>query len=171
MVEELRLVDGDDVRHWIDLLPDLRGGIGGDSLDCSTIVAGDRVDPRIAGVEMRFENLDSLPGDYRATDAAYQLLALPTEHHARNDFDPATTLVERPTRTAHEPSRSRRGLVPRGGRPRSKDRPRSPRSKPLPRSPRGPRSPRAARGSSRPRSVSAERARAGGTGLASAARR
>src|SRR5437773_9991905 len=75
-------------------------------------MAGDLVDARIPGLEVRFENLDSLSSDDGASDAPIQLLALAAEHHAGNDFDPPTSLVEWSARPTHDRSRSLRGGAP-----------------------------------------------------------
>src|SRR2546427_492134 len=53
-----------------------------------SVVCAHRVEPGVAGIEMRLEDLDVLTGDHRPPDAAHQLLALPGKHHAGNDFDP-----------------------------------------------------------------------------------
>src|SRR5439155_21977643 len=81
-----------------------------------SVVTRDRVDPRIPFVQVRLEDLHLFPGDDRPPHSTDELLALSAEHHARNDLDPSTTLVEGSTRPTHERSRSLRGGPPRAGR-------------------------------------------------------
>src|SRR6267143_2609390 len=144
LIQELRFVDRDDVGHRIDLLSDLRGRVGRDRLDGATVVARNRIDTRVPGIEVGLEHLHPFPRDNRPPYAANELLALAAEHDAGNHFDPSTGLVEWSARSAHDRSRSLRGGPPRldlsggpprrgapgrplGGAPRSRD-PRSGRS-------------------------------------------
>jgi len=52
IIEELRFVDRDHLRHRIQGLRDLRGRIHRHRLDAAAVMAGDRVNPRITTVEM-----------------------------------------------------------------------------------------------------------------------
>jgi hypothetical protein len=101
LVEKLRFVDGNYVRRRIDLLPDLEGRVGWNRLNGATVMTGDRVNARIPLVQVRLEDLDALARDDRAAYATYELLALAAKHHAGNDFDPSTALVEGSARPAH----------------------------------------------------------------------
>src|SRR5439155_17704193 len=133
LIHELGFVDGNNVGNWIDLLADLGGGIGWNCLDGATVVARDRVNTPVPGVEVRLEYLDPLSRDDGAPDAADKLLALAAKHYPGNDFNPSTTLVEWSARPAHGRPRSLRGEPPAprgglsGGPPRPGGRPRSPR--------------------------------------------
>jgi hypothetical protein len=88
-VQELRFVDGDHIGQRIQLLRDLNGRVNGNSLDGTTVMTRDRVQPLIPLIEVRFEHLHLLLGDHRTPDSADELFALTAEHAADDDFDPA----------------------------------------------------------------------------------
>src|SRR5439155_23994477 len=58
VVEELRLVHGDDLRGGADALYDVGGAVNGLGLDGDVVVRGDVVEPGITGVEVGLEDLD-----------------------------------------------------------------------------------------------------------------
>src|SRR6266699_3692296 len=55
----------------------------------AAVVRAHRVQPGVAGIEMRLEDLDVLASNHRPSYPTDQLFALPGKHHAGNDFDPA----------------------------------------------------------------------------------
>src|SRR5207237_1784058 len=57
--------------------------------DEPAVVGADRVQPGVARIQVRLEDLDTLLGDHSAPDATYQLLALAGDHHAGDHLDPA----------------------------------------------------------------------------------
>jgi hypothetical protein len=63
VIEKLGLINRDDLRRWIDLLSYLRGGIRRNCLDSSSVVTRHGINPGVARVEMRLENLNALFGD------------------------------------------------------------------------------------------------------------
>src|SRR5262245_60171569 len=87
-IEKLRLVDRHDLRLRRHEPGDLLGRVHRDRLHTPAVMARDVVDPRVALVEVRFENLNGLLRDDRATNTADELFALSAEHHPANDFDP-----------------------------------------------------------------------------------
>src|SRR5256885_6357518 len=88
VVEELRLVDGDDLRGRSDALHDFAGAVHGLGLDGDAVVRRDVVEPGVAGVEVGLEDLDLLAGDHGPTHPADQLLGLSREHDPGDDLDP-----------------------------------------------------------------------------------
>src|SRR5437868_7701157 len=131
IVEKLGFVDSDDVGSGVDLLGDLCRRIRRNRFDGTAVVTGDRVDAGVALVEMGLEDLYPLAGDDGAPHASNQLLTLAAEHHAGNDLDPSTTLMEWPARPTHDRSRSLRGGPPRVGPRRGGAAPGRPRGGPL----------------------------------------
>src|SRR5205814_1842282 len=87
-VEELPFVDADDFRVGVHRLDELVRAADVLRLDPHLAVRDDVV-LAVTVVDDRFEDLDLLAGDLRAPEPANQLLALPTEHAAGDDFDPA----------------------------------------------------------------------------------
>ncbi len=88
LMEELGFVDPYHVGIHLDRRQDLAGGT--DRLGFHLHFGmGDNVFLGVAGIDHRFEDLHFLPGDLSAAQAANQLLALPTEHGAGDDFNPS----------------------------------------------------------------------------------
>ena len=167
IVQELRFVDGNHLGQRIQALGDLRGRVHRHRLGTPAVMTGDRINPSISTVEVRLEDLHSFPCDDCSTDATNELLALATEHHARDDLDPSSSELKsghvssrrgrrafrtRSPRSLHS-SRSRAALGTRPSSERSRKPPRprgrsssrrgrrSPASRSRP-NPRGARSPR-----------------------------
>lgn len=91
VVEELAFVDTHDLRI-ADEQEDLIRCIHHDRGDRVLVVRDDGAfgEPGVYG---GFENLDALPGDPCALQAADEFLGFPTEHGSTDDFDPAAGLV------------------------------------------------------------------------------
>src|SRR6266545_1238878 len=87
-VEELPFVDAYDLGVGLDELEQLARAFHRDRRNPHVAVRDDVVTV-VAGVDPRLENLDLLPRDLGAAEAADQLLALAAEHAADDDFDPA----------------------------------------------------------------------------------
>src|SRR6185369_3254943 len=79
-----------DLRVRFNEPSDLLGSVDGYGFDRPSIVTRDVINAGVALVEVRFEDLNLLPGDDRATNAPNQLFALAAEHDATDDLDPAT---------------------------------------------------------------------------------
>src|SRR4029077_3900098 len=89
IVQELHFVDRDDFGARTNRAHHRLGGVHRLGLDRAAVVSADRVEARVARVEVGLEDLDVFPGDHRAPHPAHELLAFAGEHHAGDDFDPA----------------------------------------------------------------------------------
>jgi hypothetical protein len=84
----LSLVDADDLGVALDGLEQLARAFNGARFDPHLTVRHDVVH-RIPRIERRLEDLHLLPRDAGPAQAADQFLALPAEHAADDDFNPA----------------------------------------------------------------------------------
>jgi len=77
VVQELHFVDRDHFGPGPHDAQDPVRGIHGLGFHRTAIVRAHGVEPGVAGIEMRLEDLDVLTRDHRPPDAAHQLFALP----------------------------------------------------------------------------------------------
>src|SRR2546426_1138418 len=89
VVQELHFVDRDHFGLGPHGAEDPLRGIHRLGFHRAAVVRAHRVEPGVAGIEMRLEDLNVLARDHGPPHPADQLLALPGEHHAGDDFDPA----------------------------------------------------------------------------------
>jgi hypothetical protein len=99
-IEELRLVDGDDVRLGEDALLEAHARRDGDGLDAHGLVADDAMWV-VSIIDTRLEGLHALAREDGALEASYELFGLSTEHRAGDDLDG-------PDRTSRCPAHGRR---------------------------------------------------------------
>ena len=85
--EKLGLVDGHHLGGGIGEPEDFGGAVDGDRFDGAAVVAGDAVDSRVAGVEVRLEYLNLAPRDHGAADSTNQFFTLAAEHYPGDDLD------------------------------------------------------------------------------------
>src|SRR3989454_12015294 len=89
VVQEPHFVHGDHLGVGSHRADHALGAIHRLGLDRAAVVSAHRVQPGVAGVQVRLENLDALFGNDRSSNPTDQLFALAGEHHAGDDFDPA----------------------------------------------------------------------------------
>jgi len=88
LVEELPFVDADDLRVRLDEIQQ-RAGAADRARRNPHLAVRDDVIVGVPGVDGRLEDLDFLASELGAAQPADQLFALPAEHAANDDFDPA----------------------------------------------------------------------------------